>query len=115
MNLTDIIALAKAGYKPNDIRELIELGKESQTTGVEKPAETEPKEAPQPDQEKTVEKPAAAVTGETDKIKELEAQLAQVRKDLEKAQNKNISRDNSSAAGPEDPQAVLNDIARSFM
>lgn len=115
MNLADIIALAKAGYKPNDIKELIELGKEAQTSGVEKPAEAEPKEAPQPEPEKTDEKPAPAESGETDKIKELEAQLAQVRKDLEKAQKQNTNRDNSGAAGSPDPQAVLNDIARKFM
>lgn len=115
MNLSDLIALAKQGYKISDIKELIELGKETQTSGVEKPAEAEPKEAPQPDPEKTDEKPAPAVTGETDKIKELEAQLAQVRKDLEKAQNKNISRDNSGAAVSPDPQTVLNDIVRNFM
>ena len=115
MNLADIIALAKAGYKPNDIKELIELGKEAQTSGVEKPAEAEPKEAAQPEPEKTEEKPAPAESGETDKIKELEAQLAQVRKDLEKAQKQNTNRDNSSAAGSSDPQAVLNDIARKFM
>ena len=114
MNLSDIIALAKAGYKPNDIKELIELGKEAQTSGVEKPAEAEPKEAAQPDPEKTVEKPAPAVTGETDKIKELEAQLAQVRKDLETAQKSNTMHNNISASGP-DPQQTINDLVRNFM
>ena len=115
MKLNDIIALAKAGYKASDIKELISLESESRTSGVEEPAETEPKEAPQPEPEKTEEKPAAAETSETDKIKELEAQLAQVRKDLEKAQTKNTTRDNSSAAGSPDPQTVLNEIARKFM
>lgn len=115
MNLGDIIALAKAGYKPGDIKELIELSKETQLTGAEKPAEIEPKEVTQPDPEKADEKPATADTGSTDKIKELEAQLAQLRQDLAKAQSKNITRDNSGAAGAPDPQAVLNEIARKFM
>ena len=30
MKLDDIIALAKQGYKPNDIKELIELSKDEQ-------------------------------------------------------------------------------------
>ena len=94
---------------------MIELGKEAQTSGVEKPAEAEPKEAPQPDPEKTEEKPAPAESGETDKIKELEAQLSQVRKDLEKAQKQNLTHDNSSAADKIDPQMRLNDIVRNFM
>lgn len=115
MNLSDIITLAKQGYKPADIKELIELGKESQTSGVERPAETEPKEASQPEPEKTDEKPAATETGKTEKIKELEAQLAQVRKDLEKAQNQNAAHDNSSAAGSASPQERLNEIVRRFM
>lgn len=115
MNLGDIIALAKAGYKPSDIKELIELGKEAQATGAEKPAETGPKEDPQPEPAKVDEEPAPSGSGETDKIKELEAQLAQVRQDLAKAQAQNIKRDNSGAEGSADPQSVLNDIARKFM
>lgn len=114
MNLSDLIALAKQGYKPSDIKELIALGKDAQTTGGEKPAETAPKEVTQPEPEKPVEKPAPAETGETEKIKELEAQLSQVRKDLEKAQQNNIMRNNSGAPAP-DPQKTFDDLVRSFM
>ena len=114
MNLSDIIALAKAGYKPNDIKELIELSKGTQTTGTEEPAETEPKEVSQPEPEKVTEEPASTEPGATD-IEELRAQLAQVRKDLEIAQAKNITHDNSSATENIDPQKVLNDITRKFM
>lgn len=39
MKLTDIIELAKQGYKPADIRELLKIG-----------TETEPKSEPEPDQ-----------------------------------------------------------------
>lgn len=33
MNLIDILELAKQGYKPNDIKELIELSKETENQG----------------------------------------------------------------------------------
>ena len=40
MKLEDIIALAKAGYKPSDIKELVKLAEEAQ----------EPKEPKKPDE-----------------------------------------------------------------
>ena len=50
LNLTDIVALAKQGYKPNDIKELIELTKEA-------PAGPEPDEQPKPDEKPAEDKP----------------------------------------------------------
>lgn len=52
MNLSDIIALAKQGYKPSDIRELIALGNEQE--------HKQKQPDPQPDPEPTT--PPAPVT-----------------------------------------------------
>lgn len=50
INVKDIIDLAKAGYKPSDVKELLTLGNTNPTTDdentskpavIEKPAETE--------------------------------------------------------------------------
>lgn len=114
MKFSDILALAKQGYKPSDIKELISLTEDTQTSGTEEPAETAPKEVTQPEPAKVIDTPAPTAIGESDKIKELEAQLAQVRKDLEKAQKNNTKHDNSGEPPP-DRQQVLNDIVRGFM
>lgn len=50
MNIKDIIALAKAGYKPGEIKELLELAVPEPEPPKEEPApEPEPEKEPEPD------------------------------------------------------------------
>ena len=48
MNLSDIIALAKQGYKPSDIRELIALGNEQEKKQPDPQPDPEPTTPPEP-------------------------------------------------------------------
>ena len=45
LGITDIVALAKAGYKPSDVKELLEIEKQDQT----KDPEPSPEESAKPD------------------------------------------------------------------
>lgn len=109
MNLADILTLAKQGYKPGDIKELISTAEtveapqepEKEPDIKEDPKEpekaiedtaTEPKESPQPE--------------ENAKIKELEDKI----KELQQA---NISKDISGQQ--EDPEDIIKDLVTSFM
>lgn len=59
MNLSDIIALAKQGYKPSDIRELIAIGNEQEQKQQSAPQpEPEPTTPPEPAAEQTPEQGA---------------------------------------------------------
>lgn len=113
MKLTDIIALATKGYKPNDIRGLIALANESEKLEAAAaeaaledtvPAEEqkEPEEAPEPEHDYAAE--LAALRSETEKL----------RADLKAAQDAN-----RSARIPEvtrKPRSEeLADIARAMM
>lgn len=50
MNIKDIIALAKAGYKPGEIKELLELAVPEPTADPEPAADPEPEpKEPEPD------------------------------------------------------------------
>lgn len=90
LNITDIIALAKQGYKPSDIRELLELGQAAEPIPDESAKATDPDdeekipdEKAEPDKEDP-EKDAEALRAEiislNDKIKELQKQT--VRQDI---------------------------------
>lgn len=90
LNITDIIALAKQGYKPSDIKELLELGQTAEPIPDESAKATEPDdkeiipdEKAEPDKEDP-EKDAEALRAEiislNDKIKELQKQT--VRQDI---------------------------------
>lgn len=100
LNITDIIALAKQGYKPSDIRELLELGQAAEpipdeTAQVETPDEKEviPEDKAEPvkeDPEKDAEALRAEIISLNDKIKELQKQntkqdiSGEVKSDMEK-------------------------------
>lgn len=116
MKFGDLIALAKAGYKPSEIKELLSMDAES-SAGVEKPAETAPKEETQPEPEKTEEKPAEPEAEKPEDINndmhELQAEIDRLRQQLAKAQKENTMTDMSGSL--KDPQEELNEIVRRFM
>ena len=111
MKFSDIVALAKMGYKPDDIRELMTLKEETpepenKPAPEEKPAPvTEPEPEPTPEGD---EKPGPASQGSDDKIKELEEQI----KGLQAA-NQNRTRPEPEK-GKSDEE-ILQDLARHFM
>ena len=92
MNLSDIIALAKHGYKPADIRELIALGNEQEKQKQPDPqpdpdpiTPPEPAAEPAPEQETaTAERPPEAAAGAADKnipdpqVEDLKRQIAEL-------------------------------------
>lgn len=109
MNLADILTLAKQGYKPGDIKELISMA-ETVEAKPEPEKEPEIKEDPK-EPEKAVEDPAtepkeSPQPEESAKIKELEDKI----KELQQA---NISKDISKQQ--EDPEEILKDLVTSFM
>lgn len=121
LNLTDIVALAKQGYKPNDIKELIELTKEApegksedqekqpRPEETEKPSEDKPKEEEKKDDE--------ASSGQLDykeEVEKLKAQLQETKDKLSLLQKKNTKR--RADTGDEKPDAeAFADVMRSFM
>ena len=109
MNLTDIITLAKQGYKPGDIKELIELSKA---------AEPEPKKDPEPaivppEEQK---EPKVAKNDFQDfetEIQKLKEENEKIKADLQAAQEEN-RRKAAPAPEPVSRDEQLKDIARAF-
>ena len=110
MKLTDIIALAKAGYKKEDVDELIKI--ELPQDPEEDPEKsTEPNTGSEGDPEPSPEDPQ-----EPDfevKYKELVTEFEKLKDDLKKAQEKNIK--TPSDPLPDDSMKELEDIFRAYM
>lgn len=110
MTLNDLVALAKQGYKPADVKELISMAEVPQTAT----------EAPQTDTvEHEVEIPAQADTNAlqqamADEIAELKAQLQKTNEALKTAQRVNTQQ-NVQISTKQSDVDVINDWARSFM
>lgn len=116
MTISDIIALAKNGYKPSEIKELLELGNAQPAPDAEKPAEIPAEEQRQPEPEKAVESSeAAADTNTVDQIKSLQEKIAKLESDLMKAQKSNQTKDLSGTAPKVTTTQQVEEIVRSFM
>lgn len=115
MNVIDIIALAKQGYKPNDIRELMELAKEQS-----KVEETEvSKEEVVTEEVTTEEVTTEEVATEEDDAEVVENKpddkdliIEKLSKELKELQNKAIRQ---SLPIEPDNSEKLKDIFRDFM
>lgn len=109
MNLSDIIALAKAGYSVKDVRELLAIETPAPTAPVEKAEEI----TPEPAQENNdVESPieSAPLENEPDYKSMYEKTLA----DLKKAQQANTRIDMTDKNQPSD-QDRIRDLISSFI
>lgn len=115
MILTDIIALAKAGYSPKDIKDLIALSEPTPQAPETPDPEPEPEKKPEPDapsiEDPTKEIPAidekSNVINYEEKVKELEAKIAEMQKE-------NVSKDISGHETKSDDD-MLADLVRKYM
>lgn len=112
MKLTDIISLAKQGYKPADIKELISMADD--TTEKEEP-ETEPeKEEPEKEEPKT--EPEKEPETEPDKsptLDELKKEIEKLKSELKVAQQKNVRTEVDGK--PQNVDDAIDDMFREYM
>ena len=107
MTLKDLLTFVKAGYKPSDVKELLEMVKDEEP---EKSAETSQKDEQQPEPEKAE---PTSDTGSDDQIQQLQQKIRDLETRLTAAQSQNASKDLSGDEPDESEQ--LNDLIRSYM
>ena len=107
-NLDDIIELAKQGYKPADIKELIELSK----------SEGEQPKDPKPEDDQTEKpkdpKPEDGAVDYKEKVTQLEGELQKTKELLQKLQTENTKKDASGGNEKTDAEAFA-EAMKSFM
>ena len=113
MKFDDIIALAKAGYKPNEVKELLAMATEPEPTPEPTP---EPEKEPEPEPTPAKE-PQHSLDEDYKKLYEESQQaLKKAEESLKVAQAKNNRMDVSNNDGNKKTDAdIINDLARSFM
>mgnify|MGYP002866425605 CR=1 FL=1 len=112
MNLADIIALAKQGYKPSDIKELVALEAEASNAG-------QPEVSPQPGEETSNDEQIEAnPQPEELHYKELyekqQKEIEQIREELKTAQAANVNR-NIADENEKNVEELLADAFREYM
>lgn len=118
MNLADIVALAKEGYKPSDIKELIALAS-SQEGEPKKEEERQVQDEKTEQHEDGKERPDEAPKKSTEAsstdsaIDEYKRKIEDLENQVKKLQSENVHKDYNKER-PSDEE-TLNDITRSFM
>ncbi len=117
MNLSDIVALAKQGYKPSDIKELLEMvsSKEEKPTEENKVQE-EKTEQHEDGKEQPNEAPKNSTedSSENANVIDYKKKIAELEEKVKSLQSANVHKDNSESKQESD-EDILNDITRSFM
>lgn len=120
MLLKDLVALAKAGYSPAQVKEILSMETESKAEAEEAPAAV-PKEETQPEAQ-NAETDASTQPLTEDIVAALEKQVQELKKELEsnkealtKAQQSNTTADISGSANKETDEQALANIVRGFM
>ena len=122
MNLSDIIALAKQGYKPADIRELIALGNEQEKQKQPDPqpdpepnTPPAPVAEPAPEQEPVpAERPPEAVVDAADKNTSPDPQIEDLKRQIAELQAANARRGQPDG-GQKSNEEILAEMAKGFV
>ena len=102
MKLDDIIALAKQGYKPSDVKELIELSKD------------EPEDEPVDElEDETEDEPEDELEDEPEDEKQKE--IDELKEQIKKLQEENARKDNSNNNYLKSDDEKLVDLFRDFI
>ena len=103
MKMRDLIDLVRAGLKPNEIKEMIELEKQAADINIDEP---NPKPAPQPDEktdpepDKNTEPDAKDVSGvddtTADELKKAQDEILKLKEQIKEIQKENKNKDISN-------------------
>lgn len=118
MNLMDIVALAKQGFTPADVKELLSAGEtpqETETVPVSAESSSDQKTVQEDDQQDAERVEVGDAVDYKQKFEELEAKYEQMQKDLQAAQVNNTRNIDVSFKDEKSYEETINDLARSFM
>lgn len=118
MNLMDIVALAKQGFTPADVKELLSAGEtpqESEIVPVSAESSSDQKTVQRDDQQDTEQVEVGDAVDYKQKFEELEAKYEQMQKDLQAAQVNNTRNIDVSFQNEKSYEETIGDLARSFM
>lgn len=113
ITISDIIVLAKTGYKPADVKELIQLSKEAAAPVKPDKPDSEIKDDAKDGAADEQDKPKADVPKDKTRPVDYKALYEQEHAALEKLQQENIKKNNDKPAPDRDE--ILADAMRGYM
>lgn len=114
LKLDDIFALAKQGYKPSDIKELIELSKEAEVKTEEVPDQEEKENTSTPSHTVAPEEGKPSESAEASEVVDYKKKAEELEKKLSDLQRANTQKNIADTDEKSDSE-VIADLMKSFM
>lgn len=95
MQMRDLIDLVRAGLKPNEIKEMIELEKQAADINIDEP-ETEPEPTPDVETEPSPEPEDNVDNTAADDLKKAQDEIIKLKEQIKSIQNENKNKDISN-------------------
>ena len=95
MKMRDLIDLVRAGLKPNEIKEMIELEKQASDINIDEP-ETEPEPTPNVEPETNPEPENNVDNTAADDLKKAQEEIIKLKEQIKSIQNENKNKDISN-------------------
>lgn len=120
LKLDDIFALAKQGYKPSDIKELIELSKEAEVKAEELPdqeieTQKDNKDDQTPSHTVAPEDGKTSEDSEDSKIVDYKKKVEELEKKISDLQKANTQKSIADTGDKKSDSEVIADLMKSFM
>lgn len=117
LKLDDIIALAKQGYKPADVKELIELSKSTdEAPASEDVADTGNTSTPTEDEKPEENQSTVAdASAEDDKVIDYKKKVEELEKKIQDLQKANTKKNIADTDDSKSDSEVFADVMKSFM
>ena len=115
MKLTDIIELAKQGYKPADIKELVAISESSEQPEPEQPAQDREEKATEVKEKEADVQENAEIVDYKKMIDEMTAKLKDTEEKLSKLQHENVRQNIADTEETRSSVDIFNDAMRNFM
>lgn len=90
LSLNDIVALAKAGYKPSDVKEIISMNTDNDTPVENKPSEPVTEEPTAVTESENVTQQPEETKKEPEEVLQYKKQIEELQKKLQDAQQANV-------------------------
>lgn len=115
MKLTDIIDLAKQGYKPADIKELVAISDSTEQPAPDEPAQEQEVKATEVKEKEAVVTDTSEIDDYKKLIDEMSAKLKDTEEKLSKLQHENVRQNIADTEDTRSSVDIFNDAMRNFM
>ena len=113
--LSDVAALARAGYSVSDVKEILQMSKAQPDAAAGEPEEPKEQPATEPEKPNSEKEAEPSAPQQADDIEDLKKQIATLQDQLKQSQKNNINQNYANTTQTQTDEDQLAAIIKGFM